>query len=372
MKKIMQFITNLNDGGAETLVKEYALLIDHTRFDIVIVTIRNVTNTSVYKTLKENDIRIINVYPKWNICIKIFNKLFGKKYIDYRLKRIIALEKPDVIHAHLYVLKYLNRISKHLKDIKLFYTCHSIVTCYFGTKYPEQTEAAKNLIKNNGMKFIALHDKMRVELNEMFDVDDTVVLKNGIDIHKFVDSYTYRDETRKQLGIKNDEYLVGHVGRFSYQKNHKFLLEVFRRIKDRNLKAKLLLVGSGPDKEKINNWIKELDIKNDVVILSHRTDIPQLMAAMDVFIFPSIIEGFGIVLVEAQASKLRCIVSDNVPSETYLSKYIIPLSLTESIDKWCEVAIDGNLFSQYQNRIDLYDINNEIKKLEQLYIGIKA
>lgn len=364
----MQFITNLSDGGAETLVKDYALLLDREKFDVVIVTIRNYTNTSVYRTLKEHNIKTINVYPKWNIIIKIFNKLFGKKYIDYKLNRIINEYKPDVIHAHLYVLKYLKRISENLYGIKLFYTCHSIVRCYFGNDYPEQTEAAVHLIKEHGMRLIALHKKMRDELNEFFHINDTAIVKNGINLMRFENSLKKREITRKQLRLADDAFLIGHVGRFTYQKNHVFLLNVFKEIRNRISNAKLLLVGSGPDEKKIINKIKEFDIKNDVIILSHRSDIPELMSAMDAFVFPSVIEGFGIVLVEAQAAHLRCIVSEKIPSATYLSKYIIPVDLSENIEKWCDIILDRNLYSEYDNRLSEYDINNEIRKLEELYL----
>lgn len=366
-RKIIQFITNLSDGGAETLVKDYALLLDHEKFDVVIVTIRNVTNTSVYKILKEHNVKIINVYPNWNIFIKVFNKIFGKKYIDYKLNKIIDEYKPDVIHAHLYVLKYLKRISKSLDGIKLFYTCHSIVRCYFGSDYPEQTESAADLIKKHGMRLIALHKEMSDELNELFHINDTVIVKNGIDLMRFENSLSKREMTRKQLGIDDDVFLVGHVGRFTFQKNHIFLLSIFKEIKNRNPNAKLLLVGSGPDEKKIINKIKELNIRNDVIILSHRTDIPELMSAMDVFVFPSIIEGFGIVLAEAQAAHLRCIVSEKIPNAAYLSKYIIPVYLSESIEKWCDIILDKDLYSEFDNRLSEYDMNKEIRKLEELY-----
>lgn len=232
-RKIIEFITNLNDGGAESLVKDYALLLDSTKFDVCILTIRNLTNTSVYKTLKSNNIKIISIYPKWNLIIKIFNKLFGKYYIDYKIKKIICFEKPNVIHAHLYVLKYLNRVSDSLNGIKLFYTCHSIPSCYFGEKYLEQTNAAKNLIDNYGMQLIALHDDMKKELDSLFMRNNTIVIKNGVNFDKFDIECSQRGRLRKQLNISEEAFVVGHVGRFTYQKNHMFLLDVFKAVKDK-------------------------------------------------------------------------------------------------------------------------------------------
>ncbi len=367
-RKIIEFITNLNDGGAESLVKDYALLLDSTKFDVCILTIRNLTNTSVYKTLKSNNIKIISIYPKWNLIIKIFNKLFGKYYIDYKIKKIICFEKPNVIHAHLYVLKYLNRVSDSLNGIKLFYTCHSIPSCYFGEKYLEQTNAAKNLIDNYGMQLIALHDDMKKELDSLFMRNNTVVIKNGVNFDKFDIECSQRGRLRKQLNISEEAFVVGHVGRFTYQKNHMFLLDVFKAVKDKEKKSVLLLVGSGDEKRKIVKRINELGLHDNVIILSHRTDIPELMSIMDVFVFPSIIEGFGIVLVEAQLSKLRCIVSDKVPKATYLSKYIIPVKISDGFEKWSNIILKKDLFSNFDNHLDDYNLKNEIKKLEKLYL----
>lgn len=118
--KVIEFITNLSDGGVENLVKDYAVLIDKDQFDICVVTIRNFNTTAVYNELKEHHIRMISVYPRWNLIIKIFNKIFGYYYINWRLKSILKKKKANVVHAHLYTLKYLHRIKRNLRNIRFF------------------------------------------------------------------------------------------------------------------------------------------------------------------------------------------------------------------------------------------------------------
>lgn len=365
--RVIEFIRDLSDGGAETLVKDYVKLIDKDKFELYVLTIRNFTNTAVYKQIQELGIEIIPVYPKWNLLIKLFNKLFGKQYIDYKLRNIITQIKPNCIHAHLYTLDYLFRISSSLHDIKLFYTCHSIPERYFGELYEKQTKAAEYLIQEKGMRMIALHDNMRDELNQMFGVNNTITIKNGIDLNRYRNDLDKKEEIRESLGIPKQAFVVGNVGRFIEIKNHAFLLDVFRKIKDLNDHAILLLVGDGELKESILNKIRSLNLNDSVMILSHRTDVPRLMRAMDVFIFPSKIEGFGIVAIEAQAAGLRCLISDTVPTSTYISKFAIPLSLDQSSVEWATIALNSDIFSDYSDMIEEYDMNKEIKKLEKLY-----
>ena len=367
--RVIQFIRDLSDGGAETLVKEYVRLLDKKVFHPYIVTIRNYTNTAVYKQISELGVEIIPVYSNWNVFIKIFNKIFGKRYIDYKLKRIIAKINPNCIHAHLYTLDYLYRVADSLKNIKLFYTCHSVPQRYFGPNYPKQTDAAIYLIKHKGMRMIALHDEMKMELNKMFEIENVVTIKNGIDITRYRDVNESKNAIRASIGISKEAFVVGNVSRFIELKNHTFLLDIFKEIYKKNINAHLLLIGDGELKEKIVDKINSLNLKDNVTILSHRDDVFRLMKAMDVFIFPSKVEGFGIVAIEAQAAGIRCLMSDTVPASTYISKYAIPISLECSAEEWAQIAINSNVFSNYTNRISEYDLRSEIRKLEKLYLN---
>ena len=364
--KVVEFITNLSDGGAENLVKDYAIML-RDRMDVTVLTIRNFTHTAVYRTLKENGVKIVSVYPRWNIAVKLFNKIFGRWYIPYKLNQLIQNEKPDCIHAHLYILKYLKRISGKIQGIKLLYSCHSGPSRYFGPDFPEQTDAAKYLIEHNNLQFVALHEDMRDEINAMFGVNDTVVIRNGVDFRRFENLAETQAEIRKELGIPETAFVVGHVGRFTFQKNHEFLIEVFREVCKKSPNAVLLLVGSGDLREQVENKLREYNLLDRTKILSNRTDVPRLMKAMDVFVFPSIIEGFGIVLVEAQISGLRCLISDAVPAETHLSHLAIPMELAAGPERWAEAALAAESYSDLPNRLEEYDMRREIDRLEQLY-----
>lgn len=245
---------------------------------------------------------------------------------------------------------------------------YSIPERYFGNAHVKQTKAAKYLIKNHGLRMIALHDDMKDELDRIFGINNTITIKNGIDLNKYKISET-KQEIRDALGIPREAFVVGNVGRFIEIKNHLFLIDIFNEIKKINMAAHLLLIGDGQLREAIQNKIQLLKLSDSVTILSHRDDVPRLMKAMDVFIFPSKVEGFGIVTIEAQAAGLRCLISEAVPSSAYVSELAIPMSLNATADEWANVALDRNAASNYQNRIVEYDMNREIKKLEKLYLS---
>ena len=370
MKKVViELIRSITDGGAETLLKDYALLLNKNLFDVKVVTLFYQPNSANYKILLKNNVKVYSIYNKWNFVTKGFNKVFGKIYVPYRLKKILDAENAEVIHAHMTVLKYLKPISKELFNCKLFYTCHSLPERYFSGIHKEEYECGKYLIKNNNLRLIGLHKDMADELNNMFNVKNTAVINNGIDFNRFKRIDTEKKEIRKKLGIPENAFVLGHVGRFHPVKNHKFIVQVFEKLKEKKKNSFLLLVGDGDETNNIKKLLDEKKLQNDYLILSNRTDIPEILKTMDVFIFPSIAEGLGIALVEAQVSGLRCIVSKNVPEAAYLTNLVIPLELDDSINNWVNAIVDDNLYGTYSGDLDSYDMNKEIKKLEQMYIN---
>ena len=273
------------------------------------------------------------------------------------------------MHTHLILLHYVHKISKSIKNIKLFYTCHSEAKVLLDGDRMYENKAAKYLIQRNQLQMIALHDDMRKEINQMFGINNTVVIRNGIDFNRFRNISESKEEIRKALNIPENAFVMGHVGRFSGVKNHTFLVDVFSELCKRKENAFLFLVGAGELKQQIEEKLNSLGLQGKYLILSHRSDIPQLMKAMDVFVFPSLYEGLGIVLIEAQVSGLRCIVSDAVPEEAFKTELAVPVSLQKSPAEWCDVILDESIKGKANGNIEDYDMNQEIKRLENLYLS---
>ena len=366
---VVEFIWSLNDGGAETLVKDYALLLDRERFDVKVLAVRPYPNTANTRTLKEKGIDVRYIYPRWNVAVLAFNKFFGKYYRPYRILRYLKEMKASAVHIHLQQLQEFAPISDQLKGISLFYTCHNLPDKMFSHPHEAEQRAAEHLIRNNGLRLIALHDAMGRELNQRFGIANTAVIRNGIQLDRFTQVAEDPAAIRRGEDIPADAFVVGHVGRFNRQKNHVFLLEVFEKICRRRSDAFLLLIGDGELRELVKAMAAEKGISDRVKILSNRTDIPRLMKAMDLFLFPSVYEGLGIALIEAQTAGLRCIVSDAVPQEAFRTPLAVPVSLEESADRWAQIALDRGISGPYHSGLDAYDMRKEIKRLEALYLG---
>jgi glycosyltransferase involved in cell wall biosynthesis len=265
------------------------------------------------------------------------------------------------------------RWSNIKKNVRLFYTVHNEPKkIWFDDGEPQkyEYECAKRLIRHNNMRLIALHEAMRIELNEMFGVDNTIVVNNGIDFSRFkVDES--RESIRQKIEIPTDAFVIGHVGRIAEQKNPSFLIDIFNAIHEKNPKAHLLMVGDGSLKDEITEKIRKMNLSDSVTILKNRTDVPELMRAMNRFVFPSLYEGLAVVLVEAQRMHLPCIVSSNVADYTIITNLVIKKSLDDSASDWADTIIK---FDADENNIDdglmeQWDIKNVCRRLVDIYMG---
>lgn len=366
--KIIHFIHGLNTGGAETLVKEYALNFDK-KNSIILLCLHHIPESPYEKILLKNNIRIIFIedylpFKKPNAFIK--------KTINYLsrfllVKKIIREEDADVLHTHLALNPYV-KFAKPRKYTKIFYTVHNEPKKLWSNTKKDKRDfrAAKWLVKKYNMRFIVLHKKMQDEVNKLFNVNNSIILNNGIDTLQFKKTKKHNNE-KNRLNIPNDAYIIGHIGRFSAQKNHEFIVKIFERIVKKKSNAFLLLIGDGTEKDKIENLLNDLDFNDKYIILSNRDDIPELLNIMDIFVFPSEYEGLGIALIEAQEAKLPCFVSDSIPDHAIISNLVTKLSLNNSADCWAEKILGY----KYPERIILDDANWDIKqitkKLENIY-----
>lgn len=200
------------------------------------------------------------------------------------------------------------------------------------------------------------------------------VINNAIDCMSFKYNNQVRDEVREVLSIQN-KLVIGHVGRFCEQKNHKFLIEIFNEIKKKNTDSILLLVGDGPLIEKIKDQVISMKIEEDVIFLGQRSDINKILQAIDIFILPSLYEGLPLIGIEAQASGLPCFMADTITQEANIND-VQYFSLNESANNIANKIL--NYYSRFirkdsTNKIKLagFDIKVEAKKLECFYRNLK-
>lgn len=196
------------------------------------------------------------------------------------------------------------------------------------------------------------------------------VLPNGIELEKYNFDYRVRNEQRKELGLENN-IVIGHAGRFSAEKNHAFLLEIFKEIHRMNPKAVLLLFGVGKLMPQIKKRAEALKISNAVIFYGATSEMNKMWQAMDVFVMPSLYEGLPVTGIEAQASGLPCIFSDAITHEVDVSGESVFLPLSDSPMRWAEVALSIAARPRKDGISSLakagYDISEVSKKVQDFY-----
>lgn len=164
------------------------------------------------------------------------------------------------------------------------------------------------------------------------------LLHNGLDYDAYKFNPESRHSLREELGL-NKCLTVGHVGRFSMQKNHTFLIDVFNNICDKRSDARLVLVGIGELESDIRDKVKTLGIEDKVIFAGRRSDVAQLMSAFDVMLFPSFHEGMPNVIIEAQAAGLPCVIADTITAEADITGLVKYMPLGASVSEWSDMVL---------------------------------
>ena len=232
---------------------------------------------------------------------------------------------------------------------------------------------SKFFLKSNTTKMFAcsnLAGEWLYGKNENYEV-----INNGIEANKYKLNEKIRIEKRKELKIEKEEIAIGHIGRLTEQKNHKFLIEIFSKLYNINNKYKLFIIGNGELEEKIREQIKALNLEKNIIMLGVRKDVNEILQAMDLFVFPSLYEGLPVTLVEAQGAGLKCFISDTVTKEIDLECGLTEfISLNRSSEEWAEI-IDKNKDYIRKDTIESlkshgYDMTENAKNLENRYIEL--
>ena len=359
MIRILHIISSLEyGGGVQMMLKNYYQCFDKEqfRFDFVVHGSEKGALEDFFGTYGSE---IYHVTPR--------RVSFFKNHKE--IKEIIKNGNYDIVHNH---QDYHGAYSLHIAKIYRVKEriCHTHIT-----QQPKKLVykiikkiSVKSLIKNATHFLGCSEAAVNCLLGSYSDKINSDVIKNAIDISRYRYSAQTRNNMRKSLNL-NDEYLVGHVGRFEYVKNHDFIIDMFSEFKKRMPCAKLLLVGDGSLFDTIKPKAENLGLLDDVIFTGVRTDVPELLNAIDVMILPSFTEGLGMAVIEAQAVDLPCVCSKGVPTSTNLSGKVKYLSY--DMDKWCEALVEfrNNDRSKVNDLLikNGYDIHTEAEKLMNFY-----
>lgn len=203
---------------------------------------------------------------------------------------------------------------------------------------------------------------------------DYAILHYGIDTAKFKYNQTARETIRKQYAIKDNEYVIGNVGRFNVQKNHSFMIDIFHEYHTRDVNSKLMLIGSGELEQDIRKKINDYGLRDAVIFVGNTKQVEQYLSAMDLFLFPSLFEGLPIVQIEAQANGVPCLISDTITDEIRITDLVKTKSITLPASEWADdiekikTADRGNrsAYAQFV-RDGGFDRQNTAKRIMDIY-----
>lgn len=350
--KVLQIIPSFGIGGAEKVVLNYLRISKKNNLGFIAISLYSSTGSVYDEVIKNEKLDVIYLDKKLGADFGIVSKL----------KKEIQRINPDIVHTHLYSLKYY-LLTFEWKKRRNFHTIHSIPSVdatgvdYYINKF---MFSKKNSIP------IVLHARLCEEVKKYYSVNVAKCVGNGL----FVDEYkngSIKEVNKKKFGIRDNDFVIGHIGRFDKHKNHLFMIELLKEILNIKYNVKLLLIGNGDQFEYIRELSKKKGVFDNIIFAGNRIDIPDLLKLMDVFLFPSLHEGLGIAVIEAQLAGVRCVVSKCVPEAVRVSDGIDFLDLEESKDVWINKIFAGERVVHLNNSVNKFDIERIIENLMKIY-----
>lgn len=353
--RVLHVLNNLGSGGAESFVMNVYRNIDRSKvqFDFLI---RSKENGAILKEIERmgGKVTILPSFPT--------QFLANYKELDRYLK--VHAKEYKAIHVHANSLVYVKPLALGKKYGIEKRIIHS-----------HNTRSAAGFLHRMNINRIDKWVTDRFACSNMagdfmFPNKEFRFIPNGIELEKFRFSQETRERIRAKLEIGDTTTLIGHVGRFSYQKNHEKLLDIFTDYHKLNPSSKLMLIGDGEEKEKIHNLVLKKGIKDHVIFAGVVSNVNEYLSAMDVFCLPSYYEGLAIVLIEAQAASLPCIASSSTSPESNCGN-VVYKSLEESPSSWAssiyKMIVNGRHESD-KEKMARFDIRAVARSLEVFYL----
>ncbi|ASZ16747.1 glycosyltransferase family 1 protein [Bacillus paranthracis] len=362
--RVLHVVVNMNRGGAETLIMNLYRNIDHSKvqfdfltckegvFDEEIVKLGGKVHRIPYVTdvghrgyIKALD-TFFNSHPQYKIVHSHMDKMSGFVLRSAKKARVPV----RIAHSH-----STNSEGGTIAKLYKWYAGAFIASC--ATHFLACSAAAAQWLFANRES-------------------TTKILKNGIECDEFAFNLDIRKRVREELKLHEDVFVIGHVGRFSYPKNHTLLIDIFAQFIEYKPNSILLLVGDGPLRLEIEKKVEKLNLTDKVKFLGMRGDINCLLQAFDTFIFPSIYEGLPVTLIEAQGAGLPCIISDTITQDVDLGLNLVERCSLLNIRNWIG-ELQGITDKQVSRSVAQhvlaekgYDIKNITGITQKFYVAV--
>ena len=359
--RILHVVTYMGRGGLETMLMNYYRNIDRYKVQFDFLTHRDF-EADYDQEIEELGGKIYHI-PRLNPFSPSYLRQLDQFFREHR--------GYTIVHSHLdcmagIPLKYAQRNGVPIR----------IAHAHNSNQARDKNYVLKLYFKHNITKYAThLFACSREAGRWIFGTDKFEILNNSIDAEQYIYNENVRNKVRREFGIGQSTLVLGHVGRFSAQKNHKFLIDVFKKVVEMHSDSVLFLAGDGELQYEIRDKVQKEKLENKVIFAGVRNDIPRLLQAMDVFVLPSLFEGLPVVLIEAQAAGLPCLISERVSDESEKTVGLIQkLNLDSGAEKWAEGVL-RSIGMKRENRLTEireagFDIKKSAEELQQFYMNV--
>ena len=367
MKRLLCLVSAMNAGGAETFLMKLYRRIDRTKYQMDFCV--NVPGKQFYGD------EIASLGGKI-FCIPSKSENVG----EFR-RQLSALIKKE---NYQYVLR-ITSSAMGFMDLKIAKKAGAKVCIARSSNSSDGDSVAAMLAHRLGRMLYGKYVDVKIAPSDLaarytfgekaFREGKVHMLRNAVDLGVYHFSAEGRARGRKEFGIGENTLLAGHVGRFSEQKNHRFLLDIFAEIRKEHADSVLLLVGAGPLEEEMRKKARMLGLSDSIIFAGIRSDIPDILSAMDVFVFPSFYEGMPNTVLEAQSTALPCVIADTLTKEAAITENVEYLSLSENAETWAKRTLSSagkprrdvkKIFKEHG-----YDIDSAADEFIRLVFNVK-
>jgi len=366
-KKVLFVIGNLYSGGVESVSANILSNISKEKFEIDLA-VNSIDNSSVfYEHLKKN-------------VTKVYTYGISKDYRTillslWKIWNIIKKGNYDIVHTNLDFINSIVLMLAYFAKVK-----KRISNSHRSMSENERkifTKRLKYSIRCLLRPFIILFATDKLAVSKMAGLwlygnnQSFEIISNGVNIERYV----YNDEAyiRKRKELKVDgNFVITNIASFETAKNHKFLIDIFENICNKLQHSKLIFVGSGMLERELKDYTVKKKLDEKIIFLGNRNDVPDILKASDVFVFPSISEGFGLAVLEAQTAGLPCFISDQIPKEVNITNTFV-LPINESTEYWAKIILEKteNFIrkdSSEKIKGSKFDIKQVVQKIEHIYL----
>lgn len=362
MKRLLCILSNMNAGGAETFLMKVYRTIDRTKyqFDFCL----NTKERCFYEPEIEKLGGKIYRIPAKSENLQLFKNQLGK---------IVAENQYQ------YVLR-ITANAAGLLDLKIAKQAGADV-CIARSSNSNSEKGIKNVVVHVLGKLLYLKyvdvgfapSKLAAEYTfgkKSVETNKVSIIHNALDINVYEFNPSRRESIRKGFGLSEGDLLIGNIGRFMSQKNHNFIIEIFDKIHALKPNAYLVLVGNGELENIIRDQVKNKGIERNVIFTGVRSDIPDILSAMDVMLMPSLYEGMPNTVIEAQATGLPCVISDSITSEANITGLVKYVSLSKSSDFWADEVLKATSNTRFNTKKMFVDNGYDIESVTRQFVHV--